>query len=603
VQLDAERLQAQLLGLALRNAVSSYVVATFNAFIVVYMVWDFAPHGVVLAWVAALLGLNTLRLALTQYYTGREWPARSIRPWSRMLGTGTVLSAAMWGVAIWLFAPIDSPVVRAYVTLVTAGVTSGGAAALAPLRGVALAWIFCVVTPLWLQCIRLGDGGWALFGWACLPFAAHYVVVVLNAHRRIVDGLRLADSLVQSKVEVEAARDEALRAAQAKSAFLANMSHEIRTPMTAILGYADLLHEEASSPAQRSYTQSIQRGGRHLLVLINDILDLSKIDAGKMALERIPCDPAQVIASALDMVAERARTAGLELRRELREPFPRVLLSDPVRLQQILVNLLANAIKFTETGEVRVEAFAERKQGEHRQGDGARFCVRVHDTGIGMTAEQLDAVFRPFTQADATISRRYGGTGLGLSISQRLALLLGGSLTAKSEPGRGSCFELSLDIGAWDELELGPASVADAVARVEPRARRFRGRVLVAEDGPDNRALLTILLERRGLAVDAVENGRDAVECAMAAWRAGTPHDLVLMDVQMPHLDGLAATQRLKARAYPAPIVALTAQAMEGDRATCLSAGCDDYETKPIPPQQLDRLLARYLEPDPENAR
>jgi signal transduction histidine kinase/ActR/RegA family two-component response regulator len=603
-QVDQDRLRAELVNLACRNQPASYVAAALNGGAVAYMVSGHMPSAVVFGWLAALIGFNTLRTGLTVYYLRSMRPVRESGRWYAIMSVGVVGQAAIWGVGAWLFFPIESMLVRAFVALIIAGVTAGGVSVLSPLREGALAWVVLLVAPIVWHALRFGEVGWVLFGVACLLFIATEAVAVLSAHRRFIDSVRLAfeneelvATLFRSKRALETtnralegARDEALRAAQAKADFLANMSHEIRTPMTAILGYADLLRERPSAEDLETFTQAIQRSGRHLLVIINDILDFSKIDAGKMTLERIACDPAQVIESALDMVSERSREKGIALRRDLRPPFPRTVLSDPVRLQQILVNLLANAIKFTQQGEVCVEAFAERK------GDAGRLLIRVRDTGIGMSVEQVERLFRPFTQADETITRRYGGTGLGLSISHRLANLLGGELSASSEPGHGSCFKLALDLGDWDGLELGVPRVA---SRPTPAARakvwRFSGRVLLAEDGRENQRLIRILLERRGLEVELVENGRQAVERASAAWSDGQAHDLVLMDVQMPELDGMSATRELKRLGFPSPIVALTAQALEGDRQACLEAGYDDYETKPINPQRLDRLLARYV--------
>ena len=594
-----DRLLAQLVNLTVQNSVATYVAAGFNAGVMSFMVYDLLPPSLVFGWFATLMAVNTIRLAITHYYLGQEWPVEHALRWYRIISAGVVLTALIWSAGVWLFFPVDSPVARTFVALIAAGVIAGGVSVLSALREVATVWVVLLIVPIMYHAFAFGGLRWSLFGMTCVMFLLHHTVAVMNAHRRIVDSVRLAfeneelvATLFRSKRALEVARDVAVQAAQAKSAFLANMSHEIRTPMTSILGYADLMRETASLADAQTYTQAIQRSGKHLLVIINDILDFSKIDAGKMTLERIACDPAQVIEFALDMMAERAREKGLALRRELRAPFPRTLLSDPVRLQQILVNLLSNAIKFTEQGEVCLEAFAERKD------ENGRLCLRVRDTGIGISGEQLDQLFRPFTQADASITRRYGGTGLGLSISHRLAGLLGGSLSATSEIGRGSCFELALDLGPWDELELGAPQVAAPVAVVATGTRRFRGRVLLAEDGRDNQRLITTLLERRGLAVDIVENGRDAVEQASSAWTRGTPHDLILMDVQMPEMDGMTATRELKRRGYPKPIVALTAQVLEGDRQACLEAGYDDYETKPINLKRLDQLLGRYVAVD-----
>jgi signal transduction histidine kinase/CheY-like chemotaxis protein len=561
-----------------------------------YMIYDAAPRAQVFGWLALVMGVNTVRVVLAAYCQRTPWPVEHARLWYRRISIGVLVSAFTWGLGAWLFFPVDNLVARTFVALIMSGVVSGGVSVLSPLREVAVGWVILIMIPIIWQSFLLDDPRWTVFGVCFVLFILHHTGAVLNAHKRIVDSIALAFKNEELVVGLEVARDEALNAAKAKSAFLANMSHEIRTPMTSILGYADLLRERPAPNDVESYSQAIQRSGKHLLVIINDILDFSKIDADKMTVERIACDPVQVIQFALEMMDERAREKGLPLRKELREPFPRTIQSDPVRLQQILVNLISNAIKFTQAGEVRVEAFAEAK------GDAGRLCVRVHDTGIGMSPDQLENLFRPFTQADATITRRYGGTGLGLSISHRLAGLLGGTLTATSEVGRGSCFELALQLGAWDEIDFSTARSerrAPAPTPAQPFTGKFYGRVLLAEDGLDNQRLIRLLLERRGAQVDVVENGHQAVERASAAAAADTPYDLVLMDLQMPEMDGMTATRVLKQRGNPSPIVALTAQAMEGDRDSCLAAGFDDYETKPIHGRRLDALLARFLVRDP----
>jgi len=588
-QASEDRLTAQLVQLTLSSSGATFASATINAGMMSYVLYDVAPHTLLFGWLGVLMGVNSLRLVVGSYCQRQAWPVQEAQRWYRIISAGVAVSAIVWGTGGWLFFPVESLFARTFLLLIMAGVVAGGVSVLSPLREVAVVWVVCMMGPLAVRSFMLGDAYSTIFCVMFVLFILHHSMAVLNAHKRIVDSVRLAFKNEELVAGLEIARDEALDAARAKSAFLANMSHEIRTPMTSILGYADLLREQPSPAEVQTYSQSIQRSGKHLLVIINDILDFSKIDADKMSVERIACDPVQVIEFAIEMMSERARQAGLSLRRELHQPFPRTLMSDPVRLQQILVNLISNALKFTQAGEVRVEALVERK------GDAAQFSVRVHDSGIGIAQEQLDKLFRPFTQADATITRRYGGTGLGLSISHRLAALLRGTLSATSELGRGSCFELTLDLGPWDEVDFSTRQRAERPAAAAPSASRFRGRVLLAEDGIDNQRLIRLLLERRGLSVDVVENGRLAVERASAAAAEGTPYDLILMDLQMPEMDGMTATRELKQRGNPSPIVALTAQAMDGDREVCLAAGFDDYETKPIHGRRMDVLLAHYV--------
>ncbi len=395
----------------------------------------------------------------------------------------------------------------------------------------------------------------------------------------------LEERVVERTAELTEARNLALQAAQVKSEFLANMSHEIRTPLTAILGFTDVLADPHLSTTEHATTlDTIRRNGEHLLSVINDILDLSKIEAGKLRLDAVPCRLADVVHSVTALMEPRARDTGLAFAVEYDGPVPDEIRADPTRLRQILVNLLGNAIKFTPAGSVRLVIRFERR----------RLRFDVVDTGIGVAPEVQARLFTPFTQADPSTSRRFGGTGLGLAISRRLARLLGGDLRVRSKPGAGSTFTLEIDPGplATTALVTHPTPApAPAPATTPESDAPLRGRVLLAEDAPDNQRLVCFYLRRAGAEVDVAENG--IVACALALARS---YDVVLMDMQMPELDGYAATARLRAAGYRGPIVALTAHAMDGDRDKCLQAGCDDFATKPIDRPVLLGLVRRYLD-------
>jgi len=381
---------------------------------------------------------------------------------------------------------------------------------------------------------------------------------------------------------------------RSKSAFLANMSHEIRTPLTAILGYAELLHDPEVAQAERAdAARTIQRNGQHLLSVIDDILDLSKIEAGKLQIELLPCSPRQLVAEVVEALRVRAAAKGLSLVATCVGPIPEQILTDPTRLRQILLNLGGNAIKFTEHGSVTLEVSSRNTAGS----DGGQLVVAVVDTGIGLDAEQASRLFAPFQQADASTTRRFGGTGLGLVISKRLAQSLGGDISVHGARGSGCRFELTIATGPLDGSRCDDRPIAIAVAAPQPRARAIRlaGRILLAEDGPDNRLLIGRLLERAGAVVDTAADGRAAVQRVQAAQAAGTPHDLILMDMQMPELDGYEATRALRASGIGVPIVAVTAHAMNGDRERCVAAGCDDYLTKPIDRLAMLTVCERLL--------
>jgi PAS domain S-box-containing protein len=405
----------------------------------------------------------------------------------------------------------------------------------------------------------------------------------------------------QTSLQLQAAMEQLAAASQcaeaanrAKSEFLANMSYELRTPLTAILGYTDLLHEATVDDGARDYLGTIRRNGEHLLALINDILDLSKIEAGKMDVERIACSPAQLVADVVSLMRVRAGARGLGLQVEFCGAIPETIQTDPVRLRQILVNLVGNAIKFTHEGGVRIVMTLDR--GTHAQ---PRLCVDVIDTGIGMAPEHVAQAFDPFMQADASMARRFGGTGLGLAISRRFAQLLGGDLTVESELDHGSTFTLTIDPGALEGVRLVTDLHEAVTERRDPPpvapVPQLHGRVLLAEDGPDNQRLISTVLQRAGLEVTVAENGRIALEQIAAADEVGRPFDVVLMDMQMPELDGYAATAALRARGCDRPIIALTAHAMAGDREKCLAAGCSDYLSKPVNIGELRGRIAAAL--------
>jgi PAS domain S-box-containing protein len=392
-----------------------------------------------------------------------------------------------------------------------------------------------------------------------------------------------ATVLERTNTALREATAAAQAATRAKSEFLANMSHEIRTPMTAILGFADNLLDPALSEAQRAAAVgTIRRNGEHLLNILNDILDLSKIETGRLQVERIPVVLERLLDEVGSLMRSRAETRGLAFRIEREGDLPAVVATDPTRVRQILINLLSNAIKFTDAGEVCLNV----------RGRATGLEFDVSDTGIGMAAEQVAQLFHPFTQADSSTARRFGGTGLGLAISRRLAQMLGGDLfVIRTAPGRGTCIRATITAAVMPEPAAAPSGMPRGPAS-DPLPDLLRGaRILVAEDGPDVQLLLATILSAAGAEVTLVENGHRALD----AVAADKPFDLILMDMQMPELDGYAATRQLRARGLRTPIVALTAHAMSDDRARCLAAGCDDYATKPIDRPALLTLIRNWL--------
>ena len=428
------------------------------------------------------------------------------------------------------------------------------------------------------------------------------VTAIRSSDGRILGYLGVAQDITELKQAervLAQARDQAIEASRLKSEFLANMSHEIRTPMNGIIGMNDLLLDTSLTPEQRACAETVQASAQSLLTLINDILDLSKIEAGKLELEQVEFDLEELVKESVSLLAVSARNKGLAFSTAISPDVPRRLAGDPARLRQILINLAGNAIKFTAEGRVSLSATAEEIAG-------SRITIRfdVSDTGIGIEAGKLGSLFQNFTQVDASMTRKFGGTGLGLSISRQLVEMMGGTIRVRSVPGEGSTFTFTVVFqrpsgpsrARAPHMEA-PGGFSDAFSAEFKASQPQGAMILLVEDNSINQRVVLGRLAKLGLKADTVEDGTSALK-ALERRR----YHLVLMDVQMPVMDGYAVTRAARDPAsrvldHAVPIVAITAGAMQGDRERCLEAGMDDYLSKPLREAELVAALKKWLPP------
>ncbi|HET7791511.1 MAG TPA: response regulator [Gemmatimonadales bacterium] len=555
--------------------------------LVVVLIWQQLPHIEALSWALAVMVATLFRSIWLRTVAERSLSEHDIRQ-------GVRLTVATLGIAWGVGAAIafqDLPFADiALVLVVLAGISAGGLTTLSADMPSYFALVGSITGPLFAGILIAGHGRQSVVTAVMIAlFAGVLVVVARRAHGAILEQLRATVLLASSEEgakraekEMRVARDLARRAAQSRSAFLANMSHEIRTPMNAVLGFVELILDTDLSPEQRRGLELVRSSSEALLTILNDILDYSKIEAEHLQLEAIPFDLSKVVHATASLLAVRAREKHLELLTEVPHDVPPAVRGDPTRLRQVLTNLIGNAIKFTEEGEVVVTVTA---LGMERGAVRVRFSVR--DTGIGITGEQLRTIFQEFTQADASMTRRYGGTGLGLSISQRLVRLMGGELQAKSELGRGSEFTFTIAL-----------PLEDAVPAISGTRTSLGGRrALIVDDNETNRRILRDMLAAEGMAVDEASSAAAATQAMTETHRQGADYDLAILDVQMPGEDGFALAGRI--RADPAlartRLLMLTSAGNRGDGERCRQLGISGYLTKPVSRSDLAETIAVVL--------